>query len=120
MIRPSTFAIFILALGAGVFLFLLKYQVQDIEQQLAGFNRGIAADREVVHVLKAEWSHLNEPMRLRALAERHLEMKPVRLDQVTTRAGIDKKLPQNLATVTAPPVSFDALIGNTLRQGGVQ
>ncbi len=120
MIRPSTFAIVVLALGTGVFLFLIKYQVQDLEQQLTGFNRDIAADREAIHVLKAEWSHLNEPTRLRALTERHLEMQPVRLDQVTTRAGIDEKLPQKLATVTAPPASFDAVIGNALGRGGVQ
>lgn len=120
MIRPSTFAILVLAFGTGVFLFLIKYQVQDIEQQLSGFNRDIVADREAIHVLKAEWSHLNEPTRLRALAERHLEMKPLRLEQVTTRLGIDERLPRKLTTVVAPPATFDSVIGTALGQGGAR
>ncbi|MBI2978173.1 MAG: hypothetical protein HYY38_04970 [Rhodospirillales bacterium] len=84
MIRPSMVLIVLLAASLGVTLFVVKYQVQDLENQLVGINREVSDDRQAIHVLKAEWSHLNEPVRLRRLAERHLGLEAVKARQVGT------------------------------------
>ena len=84
MIRPAMVLIVLLAASLGVTLFVVKYQVQDLENQLVGINREISDDRQAIHVLKAEWSHLNEPVRLRRLAERHLGLEAVKARQVGT------------------------------------
>jgi cell division protein FtsL len=84
MIRPAMMLIVLLALSLGVTLFVVKYQVQDLENQLVGVNREISDDRQAIHVLKAEWSHLNEPVRLRRLAERHLGLEAVKARQFGT------------------------------------
>ena len=60
-------------------------QIQSLEAQLQALNRDIAQDRERIHVLRAEWSHFNEPDRLRALAGKHLDMIPVHSEQVVER-----------------------------------
>lgn len=73
-----TTLLFLLLAGAlSVALFSVKYQFQDLEQELVELNRSIIAERQSVHVLKAEWSHLNNPERLGLLAERLLGMKQV-------------------------------------------
>ncbi len=59
MIRPSTLLIVLLAVSLSLTLFTVKYQVQDMEDQLIGLNRSITDDRQAIHVLKAEWSYLN-------------------------------------------------------------
>ncbi len=84
MIRRSTLLTTLLAASTGLALFIVKYQVQDLEDTLTLIDREIASNRQAVHVLKAEWSHLNEPNRLRFLAARHLDLGPLENAQFTT------------------------------------
>lgn len=74
----------VLATVAGTGLFLLKYQVQAEEQRLGHLRKEIVQTEEEIHVLKAEWSYLNEPTRLRDLAERNLGMHPLKVSQITS------------------------------------
>ena len=92
--RQSTMALVLLTVAIGVGLFLAKYRVQGLENQLQALNQGMARDRERIQVLRAEWSHFNEPDRLRALAGRHLDMIPVQSEQFIKRAQVEKKLPK--------------------------
>ncbi len=80
--RRTTLLIISVALGLSLSLFVVKYQVQDLNDELKQVRRDIAADHEAVHVLEAEWSHLNDPDRLRALAERHLGLERIKGEQL--------------------------------------
>jgi cell division protein FtsL len=84
MIRPAMILIALLASSLGLTLFIVKYQVQDLEGVLMEYNQKITEDREAIHVLRAEWSHLNQPSRLRKLANRYLGMVMLKPVQVTT------------------------------------
>ena len=86
MFRPAMILIVLLAESIGLTLFVVKVQVQDLEDQLVEFNRTITEDRQAVHVLKAVWSHLNKPARLRVLAERYLGLRAIESRQVGTTA----------------------------------
>lgn len=88
MIRAATLVWAVLAIAVGVGLFMLKYEVQGLEDELARLNREIRSDRAAVHVLQAEWSYMNDPARLRDLASRHLGMAPLAPDQVSTVAQL--------------------------------
>jgi len=92
MIRRSTFFSVIVATALGLALFLVKYQVQDLEDQLTKIDREIVAERQTIHVLRAEWSHLNEPNRLRNLAVRHLGLVPLDSQQFLTSARFDARI----------------------------
>ena len=74
-------------------LFVVKYQVQDLEGELVQFNRAITEDRQALHVLKAEWSYLNQPARLKALAERHLGLGSIETQQVGTATEMLVNIP---------------------------
>lgn len=76
MIRSAVLWI-ALATIAGIGLFFLKYEVKSLERELARTEQRIEENRVAIHVLRAEWSHLNDPERLRRLAEKHLELEPV-------------------------------------------
>lgn len=73
-----------LAACVGIGLFVVKTEVKDAEMRLAGINHEIQRNQEAVHVLKAEWAFLNDPERLRALAEKHLGLRPVAPAQIAT------------------------------------
>ena len=80
--QRSTSIFFLLALLGGFILFKVKYEVVEIEQQLAQAEQQISREKETIHILKAEWSHLNEPQRLQKLAEKYLDIVPMKTEQI--------------------------------------
>ncbi len=84
MMRRTTVLFVFLAAALSLALFSLKYQMQDLEDEFVGLNRSILAERRATHVLEAEWSYLNDPVRLGPLAARHLGLRPVESEQMGT------------------------------------
>ena len=80
--QRSTSIFFLLALLGGFVLFKVKYEVVEIEQKLSETELHIAREKETIHILKAEWSHLNEPQRLQKLAEKYLDIMPMKTEQI--------------------------------------
>ncbi len=66
----------------------IKNTVQDLEKELKSINREIQNDIKSIHVLKAEWSHLNNPDRLRELAAKHISMNPVQAEQIINYSAL--------------------------------
>jgi hypothetical protein len=97
MMRRAIWLWLCMALGLGFGVYELKLQVQGLEQRLAGANREILADEEAIHVLKAEWSYLNEPDRIEALARKYLALVPLTGSQF----GSSDELPLRAEASTA-------------------
>ena len=66
-------------------MFMVKYDVQSLDRELAALERDARDHREAIHVLHAEWSYLNRPQWLTLLAKRHLTLEPVGPDQLVAR-----------------------------------
>jgi len=62
-----------LALALSIGAFRITYQVDELEKELHSLNKDILEEQETIHILKAEWSYLNDPNRLEALTKRYLE-----------------------------------------------
>lgn len=92
-----------LAGAVGVGLFSVKHEVKDQEHRLTALNRDIQREQEAIHVLKAEWSYLNDPARLRALSEKHLGMRPVGPTQVASLDSIAR--PNSPALAAREPLA---------------
>lgn len=114
MISRGTWVWLALALAIGFGLFQLKYQVQGLEQKLARLNRQTLESEEAIHVLKAEWSYLNQPERIQALAQKYLALQPLSGKQfgsvadLPMRAGADNVGPAPPRQAT-PPAKPDLL-----------
>lgn len=93
MIRNATLVTLLTAAALGLIVFTLKYKVQGLEEEYTSLNRTIIADRQAIHVLRAEWSHLNEPRRLKELSARILNLRPVEPAQVGTIAALPDNRP---------------------------
>jgi hypothetical protein len=68
----------------GAAMIVVKARVQGLEEELASLQTEIRAEERAVHVLKAEWSYLNQPRVLRGLAERHLGLTEMQTGQIIT------------------------------------
>jgi hypothetical protein len=102
MIRPTTLLWMGLAGAVGFGLFQLKHQVQALEDEMFRLNRSIVAEQQAIHVLKAEWSYINQPQRLQALASRHLDLQPMKPTQLGGLADLPKRGEEPVAIVKAP------------------
>lgn len=112
--RQTTLLFLLLAGALSVALFTVKYQVQDLEDELVGLNKSIINERQSIHVLKAEWSHLNNPERLGNLAEKYLGMKPVDPSQLADFTDIERlPLPEakDKPSWAMPAVASDEVVG---------
>ena len=88
MIRNTTLLAILIVAVTGVALFYLKHEVTNLEDELKRLNRSIVAEREAVHVLNAEWSHLNDVGRLKGLSMKYLELRPTEPEQLKESRGI--------------------------------
>jgi hypothetical protein len=100
-----------LAAGVAAGLFQVKYEVQGLEGRLARVNHAILADQQAIHVLKAEWTLLNQPGDLAKRAT-ILDLKPVSAAQI----GLVADLPRRhdgaaIAEAPAAPARVESLAG---------
>ena len=99
-------------------LFSIKYRVYDLKRDVAEVNRQLADEKNEIHVLKAEWTYLTKPERLRELASKHLGLEPVSVAQIqpleyqgimvasadgTTKLALDEPIENDeIASVAVP------------------
>ena len=67
---------------------MIKNSVESLEKELKSINESINRDVKSIHILKAEWSHLNSPERLRRLAAKHIELEPAKAEQIINYASL--------------------------------
>ena len=84
MTRRSIALWLILASLSGVSMYLIKHEVQIRDARLDQLHRTILENQEAVLVLRAEWSYLNQPVRIESLIRRHLNLRPTETRQLTS------------------------------------
>lgn len=102
MIRPTSLILMVLAAAAGGALFQIAFEVSELDDELARLNRDIRADRDAIHVLRAEWSFLNQPARLEELARRYLDLLPASGSQIAGTGAVPVR-----REGTLPPAASD-------------
>jgi hypothetical protein len=64
----------VLVVVCATWTYRVNYATQEALNRLADLRAEIAAEREALAVLHAEWAYLNRPDRLRALVTQHAEV----------------------------------------------
>lgn len=82
MIKPVVFmgVILLLIVSAGVYN--IERRVESLRSELKAINQQLIKDKERMHVLRAEWSYLNQPERIDTMAQEHLELNAMDISQV--------------------------------------
>jgi hypothetical protein len=105
MIRPVSLVSLIAAAGAGLYLYQVKHSVSMLDRELREVHRQTEVVRERTQILRAEWALLNEPDRLRQVAQRHLALEPMAPAQFIREADLERRLP-NARPFAGPPSLF--------------
>ena len=67
---------------SAVGLFQFKHEAQERRANIARLRAAISEERAAIDLLQAEWTYLNRPERIQALAERFLNLQPFTMDKV--------------------------------------
>ena len=102
MIRISAIIWVVVLALLGVGLFQVKYNVQSQERELRQVRRQIEANYSAIHVLEAEWSYLNDPLRLADLTRRHTELVPTTPGQIGDFATLPPRIEDAPAPIKPP------------------
>ena len=71
-----------------MYLYQSKHRVQLLDRQIEDTVQATEKLREQTRVLHAEWTLLNDPQRLQALADQFLTLKTVTPGQFTSMAEL--------------------------------
>jgi hypothetical protein len=106
--------VFLMVLSAAA-VYDMKYEAEMAASTVAALDQQIDNERAEISLLKAEWSVLSQPARLKQLVDRHqdiLQLQPLTADQFGTIADIPEKPvepdPDGDLLVGAPSRSADA------------
>jgi hypothetical protein len=103
--RPLSLCTFLAAAFAGLHLYQSKHEVALLDRELRGIARQIDEANDRSQSLQAEWAWLNEPERLRGVAQRHLQLEPMQPTQFLRLNEAERRLPQ-FATYEGPKALF--------------
>ncbi len=77
MTRAMTFIGLFLTIVIGAGTYWVSHEVESLEKQYAAIQSDILNEQESIHVLEAEWSYLNSPQRVEALAKNYLKLDQI-------------------------------------------
>lgn len=108
MIRFVNIVALMVVVGAGVGLYQLKYNTEQVQAEVRRLEAQIAGDEAAIKVLKAEWTYLSRPERLERLSGRYLALSPTASAQVS-RTIEDIPLRADITSVVAAGDDFRAI-----------
>ncbi len=92
-------------LGSAVYAYGVKYETMRSSAEIVKARHEIQRETDAIDMLHAEWARLARPQRVQALADRHLDLQTVTVDQIV-KAG---DLPDRAAKVDMIGRKLEAL-----------
>jgi cell division protein FtsL len=79
---------------AGLGLYWVKFEVQDIREEVASYETQLEQEKDKIKMLNVEWAYLTRPERIRSLTETHMAMAPTNGQQFVALTTIPEKTTQ--------------------------
>ncbi len=97
MNRYVRMGIFISFGAVAALTFRVERAVVDMRQELRTVREQSAAEHQMIEVLKAEWSYMVRPDRIRELASKNLEFsQTASAEQIVTLAALPEAIKQEM------------------------
>jgi len=88
MLRYLNIIPIIALLGSAVYAYAIKYETMRYSAEIVKAQHAIQREKDAISMLRAEWSHLSRPTRVQALADRHLDLQNITVDQIVKVADL--------------------------------
>lgn len=80
--RRSLLLLLIVCSVYGWGVYQLKYRVVHLESTLNGVKRQMIAEKESIHILRAEISYVTRPEQVAKLSAKYLDLSPINVAQI--------------------------------------
>jgi hypothetical protein len=104
-----------LLVSAAVYVYKIKFNATQQAERIAKLTTDLRRTHDNIASLRAEWSRLDNPIRIQSLTERHLKLRPVEATQFDALGHLPDRAPQ-AAPADLPEVP-DALAAMIDKQG---
>jgi cell division protein FtsL len=108
--RLLNFVVIVALVLAAGYVYQVKFESTLQAERVAKLRSEIRRERDTIAALRAEWSRLDTPARVQALAQRHLPLKPVDASQFDGLERVPERALDVVPPVAADPIA--AIIGN--------
>ncbi len=75
-------------LGSAVYAYSIKYETARYSAEIVKTQHAIQREKDAISMQKADYAWLSRPGRVQQLAERHLDLQNITIDQVVKPSDI--------------------------------
>ena len=91
MLRFLNVLAIVALVGSAVYAYSIKYATLYQSEKMIKLKRELQTETDNVAMLRAEWSHVANPVRIEALADKYLGGQVMLLSQISTVGGLPEK-----------------------------
>lgn len=91
MFRVANVVMVIALLVTAAVVYQLKYASTSEAERLASLRVQIRKERDAISLMRAEWARRTSPIYIQGLAERHLDMKRLDVDSISSLDDLPEK-----------------------------
>lgn len=110
---------------AAAYVYKIKFESTVQAERVAKLRAEIRREHDSIAALRAEWAQLDTPLRIQALAQRHLSIRPIDPNQIDSFDRLpvrpaDVEPPQSADTIAAivDGMDFDLATGSIATAAG--
>lgn len=91
MFRVANVVMIVALLVTAAVVYQLKYASTAEAERLATLRASIRKERDAISLMKAEWARRTSPIYIQGLVERHLDMKRLDVDSISSLDDLPEK-----------------------------
>jgi cell division protein FtsL len=91
---------------AAAYVYKIKFESTRQAERVAKLRMEIRREHDAIAALRAEWSKLDNPLRIEELAQRHLKLKSVEATQFDRLDKLPERPPELVPVDTDDPIAF--------------
>jgi hypothetical protein len=91
---------------AAAYVYKIKFESTRQAERVAKLRMEIRREHDAIAALRAEWSKLDNPLRIQELAQRHLKLKPIEATQFDRLDRLPERPPDLVPPDTDDPIAF--------------
>jgi cell division protein FtsL len=106
MMRILNICVIAALVAAAAYVYKIKFESTRQAERVAKLRMEIRREHDAIAALRAEWSKLDSPLRIEALAQRHLALKPIEARQFDRLDHLPERPPELVPPETDDPIAF--------------
>jgi cell division protein FtsL len=104
MLRILNIVIIAALVLPAAYVYKIKFEATLQAERVSKLRAEIRRERDAIANLRAEWTQLDRPDRIQALAQRHLKLRPVEVAQFDALDKLPERPVQLVPPGTADPI----------------